>query len=397
MLKHILKLVWNRKRMNVLLIMEIFISFLVLCAVAVAAVHLVSIYKLPSGFSYSNVSHVHLEVNMTTGDVWTPAEVETTRQLYQTLEAHPNIEYVAATNAVPYMLGNSSGTLYYEGRSFESEFGEATDKLADVLDLNVVRGRWFDARDVGMNEVPVVLNKELSDRMFGDEDPIGRELTDRREGGRRLNIVGVVEAYRLNGEFYHVPAFCFSRADLTNSERRPPRELLLKLRQPTTVDFEEELVRSLQAVAPERSFKVESMDAMRSFYNRIVLVPLLVFGLVSGFLLLMVGLGLAGVLWQNVTSRIGEFGVRRAVGGSITDIQKQVLGEMLMLTTFSVILGLVVVIQFPLFGVLGLGGLTYGLGILVALLVLYLSILLCGWYPSRLATHVHPAQALHYE
>jgi ABC-type antimicrobial peptide transport system permease subunit len=27
----------------------------------------------------------------------------------------------------------------------------------------------------------------------------------------------------------------------------------------------------------------------------------------------------------------------------------------------------------------------------------YLLTLLCGWYPSRLATRVQPAEALHYE
>jgi putative ABC transport system permease protein len=29
--------------------------------------------------------------------------------------------------------------------------------------------------------------------------------------------------------------------------------------------------------------------------------------------------------------------------------------------------------------------------------VIYVLTLLCGWYPSRLATRVQPAEALHYE
>ena len=46
------------------------------------------------------------------------------------------------------------------------------------------------------------------------------------------------------------------------------------------------------------------------------LTPLSVLAVVAGFLLLMVALGLSGVLWQNVTQRMREFGLRRAAGAS---------------------------------------------------------------------------------
>ena len=39
-------------------------------------------------------------------------------------------------------------------------------------------------------------------------------------------------------------------------------------------------------------------------------------GLVAGFLMVMVGLGLIGVLWQNVTQRTREIGLRRATGAA---------------------------------------------------------------------------------
>ena len=43
-------------------------------------------------------------------------------------------------------------------------------------------------------------------------------------------------------------------------------------------------------------------------------MPLIAVGLVAGFLMLMVALGLLGVLWQNVTQRTREMGLRRAKG-----------------------------------------------------------------------------------
>jgi ABC-type antimicrobial peptide transport system permease subunit len=36
-------------------------------------------------------------------------------------------------------------------------------------------------------------------------------------------------------------------------------------------------------------------------------------------------------------------------------------------------------------------------GVAVSVATIYVVMLLCGWYPSRLATRVPPAEALHYE
>ena len=39
------------------------------------------------------------------------------------------------------------------------------------------------------------------------------------------------------------------------------------------------------------------------------MIPLAVVGTITAFLLMMVGLGLTGVVWQSVTQRIREFGL----------------------------------------------------------------------------------------
>jgi putative ABC transport system permease protein len=39
----------------------------------------------------------------------------------------------------------------------------------------------------------------------------------------------------------------------------------------------------------------------------------------------------------------------------------------------------------------------YVASIAISVAAIYLLTLACGWYPSRLATKIQPAQALHYE
>ena len=53
----------------------------------------------------------------------------------------------------------------------------------------------------------------------------------------------------------------------------------------------------------------------------------------------MVGLGLTGVVWQSVTQRIREFGLRRAKGATIRSVRAQVLTEMMIMTSLALIVG----------------------------------------------------------
>ena len=64
--------------------------------------------------------------------------------------------------------------------------------------------------------------------------------------------------------------------------------------------------------------------------------------------MLMVGLGLTGGFWQTVTQRTKEMGLRRANGASIGQVRSQILGEVLTTTTLALVIGVVVILQFPI-------------------------------------------------
>ena len=140
---------------------------------------------------------------------------------------------------------------------------------------------------------------------------------------------------------------------------------------------------------------------MRESKLRQYTLPLVAVGTVAGFLLLMVALGLTGVVWQSVTQRIREFGLRRAKGATIVNIRHQVLVEMIIMTSLALIAGVLLLAQLPLLPLpSGLDSIPAGvfvISIAISVTAIYVLTLLCGWYPSRLATRVQPAEALHYE
>ena len=72
MIKHLFKLIWNRKRTNVLTVVEIFFSFLALFAVAAFGVYYADNSRRPLGFSYDSVWVIELRYAVWTQEVPTP-------------------------------------------------------------------------------------------------------------------------------------------------------------------------------------------------------------------------------------------------------------------------------------------------------------------------------------
>ncbi|MFT4666771.1 MAG: putative ABC transport system permease protein, partial [Gammaproteobacteria bacterium] len=54
MIKHIFTLIWNKKRSNFLLFLEIFLAFLVLFAVFTLVIYNLRVYQQPLGYNTQN-------------------------------------------------------------------------------------------------------------------------------------------------------------------------------------------------------------------------------------------------------------------------------------------------------------------------------------------------------
>jgi putative ABC transport system permease protein len=398
MIKHLLKLVWNRKRFNFLITVEIFVSFLVLFVVMIFVVYYANNYRQPLGFDYQNVWNISIDVKQDSDDYFTPEQQELTRQLYLSVKDMPEVENVASSLSVPYQMGGSFGAEDVNGKMVQYERGEVTDNLREVLNLDLVAGRWFSRDDDAANYRPVVINRRLAEEMYGEEDPIGKTFGTSGGQDKESRVVGVVSDFRKQGELAGLDNFMFTRKNLNDAKDRPPRNLLLKIRPGVTAEFEERLTNKLQAVAKDWSFEVNPLVNLRESLFRLQLVPIIVLGIIAAFLMIMVALGLTGVLWQSVTQRRKEIGLRRAKGATAGNIYRQILGELLIITSFGLLFGVLVVVQFPLLDLISfISGKIYLYSILAAALIVYLLTILCGLYPSRLATRVRPAEALHYE
>ena len=391
MIRHLCKLVWNRKKANTLTAFQIFISFLIVFITASLAVDKANIYRQPLGFSYENRWVVEFRQDRTR-----PAPSETKapsrRHIYQALEEFDWVESVAVANsgAIPY-----SNTRY---GAFSKEekmvgLGNVSDEFHEVFDLNLVSGRWFSEEDAALDWEPLVITQPLSEALFGREDPIGQQVEEWGGDDGDGRVVGVVSAYRRRGEFSEDNFFILARLEYDDHHTR----FLVKVRPDTPLAAQEQIFKRLKAMAPWYIVDITTLEEDRTSSFKLTLTYLFAAGVVSVLVLGMVALSLSGVLWQRTTLRTEEIGLRRALGGSAASIYAQLTGEMLVVASIGVIAGLLLVLQLPLLELLDYTSGTYALSLAFAALVIYGLVIVCSLYPGRLACRIRPVEALHHE
>ncbi len=395
MITHLIRLLWHRKWANSLLIMEMFVSFLVLVAVVTLGVYYLNNYRRPLGFSYDNVWNVAVDMKQESDEVWSKEMIQANQQVQLTLKSFPEIEAVGGIQDPPYSLGNSISIFERDGKEIQWILGEATDGLKDVLGFSIVEGRWFDQSDDASTYRPVVINRNLAREFFGAEDPVGKLMTKEEPGGD-WRVVGVVDEFRKNGELIGAESYAFLRINPNNTLHRPSRNYLVRVQPGTPVSLQQTITEKLQNTVKAWSFEVQPLSEMRRTYFKTRLGALFAGGLIVGNLILMVALGLIGVLWQNVTRRRSEIGLRRALGAAASDIYRQVLVELLIIASFGIALAMILIVQFPLLGVFrSVSWSVYMSALVLSLVFMYGIILLAALYPSRIATRIQPIEALH--
>jgi putative ABC transport system permease protein len=415
MTRHLVRLIWNRKRQNFLLTVEILFSFLTLFGVVLLTAHYINNSRQPLGYQIDRVWSLSVDRKESDAD---PAVKARHRQTYQqvlmAVRDLPQVESVSAAFTGPYANANwGSGTRLVGGRKVDFGVNNVTDTYAGLFNIPIVEGRWFSREDDAATWTPVVINRRLAQEIFGDGTAVGQIVPEERDPNgpppdptdtpEVKRVIGVVEDFRQDGELSSPGNYLFyrMRLDPPKPNAALPERIYVRLAAGTTPAFEETLVRRAMAVAGAWSFDVEPLDTMRVDKLREYTIPLMVVGTIAAFLLLMVGLGLTGVVWQSVTQRIREFGLRRAKGATIRDVRVQVLTEMMIMTSLALIAAVALVAQLPLLPLPSemrvIPAPVFIGSIIVSVLAIYLLTLLCGWQPSRLATRIQPAEALHYE
>lgn len=388
MLGHLFKLIWNKKGAHSLLIIEIWAAFLVLFGVLTLIVYNVRNYMQPIGFQYEQVWNLELARYQDTTEVGLKLE-----RVMQRIRSYREVVSVSRMSSnTPFSANQIGNSVTYNKVSVGADFYYTDGGLSKTIDLPLKKGRWYSDGDRAGKFIPLVINQKMEDKLFLNESGLNKvvKLDDKTSG----KVVGIVDKFKAKGQFMSDNPALFQ---MIAKDDQWNLNILIKTRPGTDANFEARLVKDIAMMLPGWGVEVGYLKDSRKNRENLTLVPVLIFLIVSGFLLTNVALGLFGILNLNIARRKSEIGLRRAMGATERKITTLFLGEVWVLATFSLILGLIFAVQFPLMNVFDLDKEIYMMAILAAVVVIYIIVTLCAWFPSKQASRIHPAVALHEE
>ena len=400
MLRHLFTLIWNRKRTNLLLISEIFFSFVVLFGVGAVLITIGKNFLAPHGFNYEQVWR--LEVRAGQGQKMPRAELD---DVLRQVKALPGIRTVTLTSGnVPFIFSTNNSEFAYQGRkSPTTNVYDADDHYAEVMQLHLREGRWFAPADNGSNHRPVVISQNLRESLFGNEPALGKIFTwkfDKKEDIKpedEFQVMGVVDNVRMASDFAAAEPGVWKRLVPFDTTHWETANVLVRVAPGEGGAMQEKIARTVAGVTRQWTTEVRVMNEDRLNKRRYTLVPVVGLSIVGLFLVINVALGLFGVLWYNISQRQSEIGLRRAMGATGPDISRQFLGETMVVTTFGVVLGALLAAQFPLLHAFDMPSSVYVQAMLIAAGTVFVVTAVCAWQPSRLAAAIQPATALREE
>jgi putative ABC transport system permease protein len=388
MIRHIFTLIWNKKRQNYLLLLEVFFAFLILFGVLTFVVYNLRLYQSPLGFETKNTWVVSLNIEE---EADSAAVADMKRRLKREVLELPEVESASFSYATtPFSGSNWTYSNDDNGFPLITRVFYVDEDFDEAIGLNVVEGRWFNENDLFSKYKVAVITRKFKEETFGDRPVLDSVYVIVGE----TRIVGVIDHYKYEGEFSEEAN---GTIFLEPEESRESDNLVLRIREGSGAELEEKVNQLISGVTRKNDFTIESLEARRKRNSRATWIPMIAMLSVCGFLVINVSLGLFGVLWYNISKRKAEIGLRRTLGASQSSIAGQFTGEVLMITVIGILLGSFFAFQLPMMKLFDIEWINYIYASLLAAGIILLVVLICALYPSYQASLIRPAIALHEE
>lgn len=390
---------------STLVVGQVAVSLILLIGSGLFIRSLLNARSIDPGFDHENVLGVSLAFSLHDYDDASGRAFY--RGLLERVRVLPGVESASVDKCVPLGFAVQTREYWVEGRPpmvgpDGSEQAEnvntsvvGTDNFK-TLGIPLLRGRDFTDLDTQDSPRVTIVNQAFADRVWPDQDPLGRRISLEGTEGPFLEVVGVVRTikYVFIGEdprpFLYLPFEQNYDPDvnlLVRTEGDP-----MALSGPV-----QDVIRGLDPdVAP-------SDTRVLSDWIGYALLPArfagLLFGAFGALALLLASVGLYGVMSYTVEQRMREIGIRVALGAERPDVLRLVLRQGLMLTLVGLGIGLIIalagtrVVAMLLYDISATDLTTFA-G--VSTLLVAVALLAC-YVPARRATKVDPMAVLRHE
>ncbi len=299
----------------------------------------------------------------------------------------------------------SRAQVVYQNQNWNTSIMGTTSNYFPIRKWVVTAGTVFSDDEVDAAANVCVIGTTVSRYLFGEEDPIGKQIRIRNLPFR---VIGLLESK--GQSVMGTDQDDQIMAPYTTVQRKLAGVTWLQMILASAVSPDASIA-AMQPIAAllrerhrlrqgdEDDFFVRTQSEMADMAAQTQLVMTILLVSVASVSLLVGGIGIMNIMLVSVTERTREIGVRMAVGATETDVQLQFLVEAVTLSMMGGLVGIVV-------GV--------GLSFLISNLLTWPTVLstqaivlaaffsagvgiFFGFYPARKAAQLDPIEALRYE
>ena len=326
-----------------------------------------------------------------------PLSYEISLEDMDAMKSIPHVSVVAGTREQPM-------TMTVDGVDRAVNLVGVTDGYQTIRRLLIIRGRYFDAADMEMRSKVCLITTELAERIFGQENPVGRSI---RMGELTFTVIGVfrerVETFGLSDiqknsvlipftlmKYYTGTEYLGLLDVQADSEETVPSVerqvgLLLRSRHPLEADY-----------------NVQTLTAILGVARKISLGLTVVLIIIAAIALLISGVGIMNIMLVTVTERTREIGIRKAIGAARKEILSQFLVESFLISGGGAVIGILIGIAIPVavqyfFLPANLRVPVSPLSVVIAFVVSCSTGLFFGYLPADQAASLQPVESLRYE
>ncbi len=386
---------------NLFVVIEVALSLVLLIGAGLLVRTYQQIHNASPGFNAQNV--LSFRLSLPNSKYKGPAVTNFYKQLVERIKGLPGVEAAGTSYSLPMSsVALAWGPITIEGYvpKNSADFIMSNERFVSpgyfpAMGVPLVNGRLFDQRDIKGAAETVIVNENLAQRFWPNQDPIGKRL-ERGDEEPWRTVIGVVrdtKEFSVDNEppisIYH-PHEQFPIATMfvvvhTSSD---PRAVIPAIKKE---------IGALDPELPAFEFKTMEQRLSDSLARRRFATFLLgVFAVVA---LVLAAIGIYGVMAYSVSQRTQEIGIRMALGAQPGKIALLVVKQSLLIVTLGTVIGLAG--AFALTRVMS--SLLYGVSatdlktFMFPPLVLGGIALLASYFPARRAARVDPTVALRSE
>jgi len=396
MIRLFFKTIWNNRRRNILVFIELFMISLVMVNLTIYLVNMLAIYRIKNCYNTKNVIQVSIAKKLDEDEKVTEQSFQNLKKVFA---SNSFVEAVSiCTNAIPYNYNMNSSEFRHDSDRIGMSLRQTDIDYAKVMKIAMLKGRWFDESDFGKAVQSVIISNDIDEKYFKG-GAVGKRIED-TENKKYFEIIGVVERFK-RSDIESPNPFAFFLKEKVANQNFWGTCLLIRTNENKTSDMLAIAESQVYSTLDPQNWTIDSLNSLENMhdkqnvqnYQRNYLTVI-----IALFIMINVFLGTIGILWYNTNLRIHEIGIKRALGSTGKGIKGLLITENLFIAGLGLLIVVLTMLQIPTFvggGRTEPGVLKYS--ILISTLIMTILVLLSTWIPATIASKIRPAIALKTE